>query len=340
MNTVNSDRDTNQIAHSHAAINRIAVVIPCYKATEHVLGVIAGIGSEVWRIYVVDDACPVASGSLVQEKCSDQRVRVIHHEVNQGVGGAVMTGYRAAIEDGAEVIVKIDGDGQMDTSLLPRLVAPILKGQADYTKGNRFYDLARIRAMPLIRLLGNAALSFMAKLSTGYWGLFDPTNGYTAISSKVAAHLPFDKISNRYFFETDILFRLNTLRAVVVDIPMDAVYGEEVSNLHISKIFMEFLTKHVKNFFKRIFYNYYLRDMNVASFELIGGAASLSFGLIFGCIHWFYGLSENVVTPVGTIIIAAISILIGIQLLLAFLNFDVSNVPRRPISTDLPDQRS
>ena len=201
---------------------RVAVVIPSYKVIRHIAEVIAAIPPMVWRIYVIDDACPDGTGKFVVENVADDRVRVVYHQQNQGVGGAVMTGYQAAIADGADIIVKVDGDGQMDASLIPYFIEPILSGEADYTKGNRFYDLEEIRAMPKVRLFGNAVLSLMAKLSTGYWDLFDPTNGYTAIHADVARHLPFAKISKRYFFETDILFRLNTLRAVVVDVPMSA----------------------------------------------------------------------------------------------------------------------
>ncbi|GHU35112.1 hypothetical protein AGMMS50256_29780 [Betaproteobacteria bacterium] len=197
--------------------------------------VIHAIPPFVSRIYVVDDACPDNSGDFVERNCKDERIFVIRHAENQGVGGAVMTGYKAALEDGMDIFVKIDGDGQMDPSLIPSFVAPIAAGEADYTKGNRFFDLEEIQAMPKVRLFGNAALSFMTKLSSGYWDLFDPTNGYTAIHRDVASHLPFDKISRRYFFESDILFRLNILRAVVADTPMSAKYGDEVSGLKISK---------------------------------------------------------------------------------------------------------
>ncbi len=179
---------------------KVAVVIPCYKVKNHILGVIGGIGPEVVRIYAVDDCCPDGSGDFIEANCSDERVIVLRHSENQGVGGAVMSGYRAAIDDDMEVIVKVDGDGQMDPSLIPDFITPILAGEADYTKGNRFFDLEEIRAMPRMRLFGNAMLSFMTKLSSGYWDLFDPTNGYTAIHVTVARHLPFKKISNRYFF--------------------------------------------------------------------------------------------------------------------------------------------
>ncbi|MHC3908929.1 hypothetical protein ACMZ4X_02155 [Achromobacter marplatensis] len=310
--------------------SRISVVIPSYKVKKHILEVIKGIGPEVSRIYVVDDSCPDDSGAFVRENCDDQRVIVLRNEVNQGVGGAVMAGYRAAIADGMDVMVKLDGDGQMDPRLIPDFVAPILCGEADYTKGNRFFDLEEIRAMPKIRLFGNAVLSFMTKLSSGYWNLFDPTNGYTAIHREVAKHLPMDKISNRYFFETDLLFRLNTLRAVVLDVPMDAKYGDEVSNLKIGKIIGEFFFKHVRNFSKRIFYNYYLRDMSLASIELPLGCLMILFGSLFGIYNWIDAAGHGSTTPAGTVMLSALPIIVGLQLILAFLGHDISAVPDRP----------
>lgn len=171
MNQLASNTNTQNNIIEQA---RIAVVIPSYKVTKHVLNVIAAIGNEVWRIYVIDDACPDNSGKLVEAQCTDPRVSVIYNECNSGVGGAVMAGYRAAIADGAGIIVKIDGDEQMDPSLIPFFVEPIIKGEADYTKGNRFFYLEEIRAMPRIRLFGNAILSFMAKLSSGYWDVLVP----------------------------------------------------------------------------------------------------------------------------------------------------------------------
>lgn len=311
-------------------MNKIAVVIPCYRVTRHILAVISGIGQEVSNIYIVDDNCPENTGDYVEKCANDPRVRVLKHEANQGVGGATMTGYIAAIADGATIIVKIDGDGQMDPSLIPAIIAPIMAGEADYTKGNRFFDLEGIRTMPTVRLFGNALLSFMTKISSGYWDLFDPTNGYTAIHADVARRLPSEKISRRYFFETDMLFRLNTLRAVVVDVPIAAQYGDEVSNLKISRIVGEFFLKHCRNFLKRIFYNYYLRDMSLASIELPLGLLLFMSGSVFGVYHWIYSFKKSVATPAGTVMLAALPILMGIQLILAFLGYDIANVPRRP----------
>lgn len=314
---------------------RIGVVIPSYKVHNHILQVIASIGPEVERIYVIDDCCPEKSGDIVESQCLDLRVMVIRHEQNQGVGGAVLTGYRAAIAENIDIIVKIDGDGQMEPALIPEFIAPILAGNADYTKGNRFFDLEHIQAMPKSRLIGNAGLSFLTKISSGYWDLFDPTNGYTAIHRDVALHLPFDKISKRYFFETDMLFRLGTLRAVAVDVPMHAKYADEVSNLKISKVFSEFLGKNLFNFGKRIFYNYYLRDMSLASFELPLGLLLLLFGVIYGAVNWASSTRLGVVASSGTVMLAAMPVILGVQLILAFIGFDISSTPKRPIHSQL-----
>lgn len=199
---------------------KIAVVIPSYRVKGHILSVIGKIGPTVHKVYVIDDCCPEGTGDFVLQNNSDSRVTVIKHQDNQGVGGAVMTGYLAALKDNIDIVVKIDGDDQMEPSLIPDFTAPIIAGEADYTKGNRFFNLDNIAAMPKIRIFGNAVLSFMTKLSSGYWDIFDPTNGYTAIHTDAIKHLPLNKISKRYFFESDILFRLNTLKAVVVDVPM------------------------------------------------------------------------------------------------------------------------
>jgi glycosyltransferase involved in cell wall biosynthesis len=313
----------------------ITVVVPSYRVREQILGVLAGIGSEVERIYVVDDACPEQSGKLVEESCKDPRVRVIRHASNEGVGAATMSGYRAAIADGASVIVKVDGDGQMPPALIPLLIAPIVDGEADYVKGNRFYDLRSLHEMPTLRILGNAGLSFFNKLSSGYWGLFDPTNGFTAIHARVAAALPLDRISRRYFFESDLLFRLNVLRAVVREIPMDAHYGSERSNLRIAPAVGEFTLKHLRNMLKRIFYSYFLRNFSVASAELVIGLALLVFGTIFGALGWSESISTGKPATSGTVMLAGLPVMLGVQFLTAFFAYDMQDVPRTPIHREL-----
>ena len=314
---------------------RIAVAIPCYKVTRHVLEVIQAIGPEVEAIYAVDDACPDGSGRFIEEHNRDPRVRVLYNPENRGVGGAIVTAYQAAMADGMDIVVKIDGDGQMDPALLPSFVRPLLQGRADYTKGNRFFRPEAVQGMPPVRLFGNAMLSFLTKLSCGYWNVMDPTNGYTAVRTSVLAELPLDKLEKRYFFETDMLFRLNTVRAVVKDIPMDSLYADEESNLKVGRVLPEFLKKHISRLWRRYVYNYLVRDFNVGTLYSLSGVLLLLAGTAFGTWHWVSGNFNSHPATSGTVMLAALPVLIGIQSLIAFLHYDVSNVPTEPLSLSL-----
>ena len=334
-------RVTAEQATLTAAHPRLAVVIPCYRVSRHIAGVLRAIGPEVWRIYCVDDGCPEQSGQVAAAAADgDPRFCLLTHEENQGVGGAVITGYRQALQDGADIIVKIDGDGQMDPRNIPSLVDSIVRGEADYVKGNRFFHLEGVRSMPLLRLLGNAGLSFLSKLSTGYWNLFDPTNGFTAIHSAVVRVLPLHKLSRRYFFESDILFRLNTLRAMVTDVPMNAHYGDETSSMNLLRVLGAFPFYHARNFLKRLFYNYFLRNFSIASVHLVFGLALLVFGVAFGVWEWIRGAQLNMLASPGTVMLAALPVILGSQLLLSFIGLDVANVPDVPIHRRLPVGRS
>lgn len=313
----------------------LAVVIPCFKVKQYVMDVLSEIGKEVNKIYCIDDACPENSGKFIEENTKDPRVKVIYHAINQGVGGSVITGYIAALQDNIDIVVKIDGDGQMDPGLIAKFVAPIIDKKADYTKGDRFYLLDYLKGMPSVRKAGNAILSFMSKLSTGYWDIFDPTNGYTAISSYVLKELPLEKLSKRYFFESDMLFQLSLLKAVVKDIPIRSTYKGENSSLKISRIVDEFLIRHLINFSKRIFYNYYVRNFTLGSIELLFAIILMISGTIIGGYHWIYSIQSGIIASSGTVMLSALPIVIGFQLLLAFFGEDISLVPKFPISAFL-----
>lgn len=319
---------------------RVAVVVPCYRVAGTIATVLAGIGPEVDHIVCVDDACPEGSGEAIAAAARvDARIRLLRHETNRGVGAATCTGYRAAIEAGADVIVKIDGDGQMDPRLIPSFVAPIAAHEADYVKGNRFFSIETVRQMRAGRLLGNAGLSFLSKLSSGYWDLFDPTNGYTAIEARVAAELPLARLHPRFFFESDLLFRLGTLRARVIELPLAARYGEERSNLSVVQALVTFPWLHLRNFGKRVLYGYFLRGFSVASLNLVLGLALAAFGAGFGALRWSEVNAVGQPATAGTVMLAALPILIGLQMLLAFLAHDMSMVPREPVHPRLRDIR-
>jgi dolichol-phosphate mannosyltransferase len=306
------------------------VVIPAYRAVGSILSVVSGIGPEIDMIVVVDDSCPEGTGVTVTSRCNDPRVVTLMHDANQGVGGAFLTGMRYAISRGADIIVKVDADGQMDPAQVPALIHPIAGGQADYVKGDRFFFLTNAASMPPVRRFGNLALSFLAKLSSGYWTIMDPTNGFFAIHARVAELLDDERIAKRFFFETDLLFHLGLIRAKVVEFPMRASYGNEVSNLRVSHQLWPFLKGHLRNTTRRILYRYFFRDFSLASLQLVAGSALFVFGLAFGLYHWIAAPPDQLV-PTGTIMIAALTFLMGFQLVLAFLNYDISASPREPL---------
>lgn len=319
-----------------SAAPTLGVVIPCHRERAHILDVLAAVPPVVTTIYCVDDGCPQQTGQWVTEQCRDPRVKVLRHPRNLGVGAAMRTGYRAALADGMQIVVKLDGDGQMEPAEIPRLVSPILTDQADYTKGNRFYRLEGLTAMPAVRLLGNTVLSFVSKLSTGYWQLFDPNNGYTAIDARVLALVPLDDLADGYFFESDMLFRLNTLRAVVQDVPMQARYGAEESGLRVLHAGTHFAWRHALNFAKRLFYNYFLRGFSVASVEWLVGPLLLAFGLVFGLSQWAVSAASGVAATAGTVMLASLPTIVGMQMLLSAIHFDIGNEPRVPLRRLLP----
>ena len=310
---------------------KIAVVIPCYRVKDQILDVIKGIGPEVDSIYIVDDSCPEHTGDQVTSNSNDPRVKVIRHSENQGVGGATMTGFLAARDDGANIVVKMDGDGQMDPRHIGSLIRPLIHQSADCVKANRFFSPAYLKGMPPIRVVGNAVLSFFSKISTGYWKIMDPTNGFVGVNTRLLNLLPVGRMEKGYFFESDLLYQLSTIRAVVVDVPMTAIYQDEKSNLRIGKVVLPFLVKHAVRFLKRIIYSYYVRDFNIGSIELLAGLVMMGSGAGFGAWQWAIHSVRNAFTPIGTIMISTLPILIGFQLLLSFISYDILNEPSRPI---------
>ena len=315
---------------------KIGAIIPCHNVAEQIMPLLAKFGKEVEHIIVVDDACPQKTGDKVKAECTDKRVIVLYNKKNSGVGATVKNGYRFAMTLGCDILVKIDGDGQMNPRHISELVKPIAEGQADYTKGNRFYQPEDLSEMPRKRLFANAALSFFSKLATGYWQIFDPANGYTAIHAKVFSRLPFEKISNRYFFESDMLFRLNTLRAVVFDVPMRAHYGEETSGLRIRELAWEFLRKSLHNTWRRIAYNYFIRGFSMASLQLVLGIILLSLGIWAGLCLWM-GSDPQQAAPAASVMLSALPIIVGFQMVLSFLTYDMSTVPNHPLHPILPN---
>ena len=315
---------------------KVAVVIPAYRTESEIESVLHGLPEFIQHIIVVDDASPDSSADRVCAAAErDPRIILIRHEKNQGVGGAMVTGFKKALALGSEIVIKLDGDGQMDPHYIPALITPLIRGDADYAKGNRFRDFAALQQMPLVRRIGNLGLSFLTKAATGYWNIFDPTNGYFAIRADVLTQLPLDKLDKSYYFETSMLSRLYLLDAFVQDVTIPARYRGETSNLSIRRVLFEFPFKLTVTLFKRIILKYFIFDFSMMSIYLLTGIPLLLFGLIFGITKWIQYAQLGIPAPTGTVILPTLSVILAIQILLSAIEIDLNAAPRKAISKAL-----
>ena len=308
--------------------SKVCVVIPAYQAANHIGDVIAGIPDFVSWIVVVNDASTDNTAEVVAA-IPESRLRLINLERNTGVGGATMRGYHAACQLGASIVVKMDSDGQMDPHYLPDLIAPVVQGEADYAKGNRFMHLRKLQAMPPLRRIGNMGLSLLNKISSGYWNIFDPTNGYTAITAGMLAKIDVSNLHPRYFFEQSLLLELGLHRAVVKDVYIPARYQNEKSSLSELDSLFRFPPLLVRGFFRRLFIQYFVRDFSAVTLFLLMGVPLVLFGFIFGSIRWIQSIQSNIPATTGTVMVAVLPFILGVQFIMQALIMDIQNVPRK-----------
>ncbi|WP_290701872.1 glycosyltransferase family 2 protein [Lacinutrix sp.] len=307
-------------------LNKIAVVIPYYNAAKHIVSVLNKLPNIITKVYIVDDCSPQA---LPKEALSAfSNIEYLKNLKNLGVGGATKTGFTKAIEDKMDIVVKVDADDQMDTSYIKDLVAPLVNGEASYAKGNRFRDFKALKKMPITRKIGNLGLSFLTKAATGYWNNFDPTNGFFAIKTETLKRLDFDEISNRYYFETSLISQLYFQDAVIKDVPMPAIYGDEKSSMSVWKMPFVFFPKLIKTFFNRLFKSYFVYDFNISSIYILIGTPLFLFGFIYGIYNWWFYSSQSLFAPTGTIMLVTLTIIVGFQLLLQAVHYDITKAPK------------
>jgi len=312
----------------------VAVVVPCYKVERSIEAVVAGMPEYIRSIILVDDASPGETPQILDYLAKEQpgRVFVVHLPQNQGVGGATLAGWEQAVRMNAEIVVKMDGDGQMDPEYLPDLLEPLLFGKADYSKGNRFHTSDVLGKMPLVRLIGNAGLSFLNRLASGYWKTLDPTNGYFAIRAELIPRLQKKRISRRYFFESSLLLELGIRRAVVYDVPMQTIYGEEQSHLSARKSFFEFPPKLFAGFLRRLLYTKFLFDTSPDFLLGCTGFLLLLFGVIWGVVKYIQFTILGIPATAGTVMIAALPSILGFQMCLTAVQMDFQSVPTIPLT--------
>ena len=307
---------------------RIAAVVPAYKEEKMISTVISTMPDFVDHIVIVDDSSPDATSDVVSAIASP-RVSLIRHEVNKGVGGAIITGHRKALELGADVNVVMAGDAQMDPAFLPALLDRVTTDGYGFAKANRFFSPESFSGMPKYRVFGNIVLSFMTKLASGYWNLFDPQNGYTAVRAEVLKRVPLDHVSERYSFENDLLIHLNILQVPAVDVPIPAVYGEEVSSIKLRRVIPELISLLTGGFWRRIWYRYVLWSFSPIALLLVVGLVLFFFGL--GVAIWVcFQIAASVVATAATVMLAALPLMIGTQMLISALQLDIQASPSTP----------
>lgn len=305
---------------------KIAVVIPYYNAAKHIVDVVNKLPEIVSVIYIVDDCSPDVLPK--NELANNPKVVLLKNDINLGVGGATKTGFIQAINDKIDIVVKVDADDQMDTSYINKLVEPLLLNKAEYAKGNRFRDFKALKQMPFVRKAGNLGLSFLTKAATGYWNNFDPTNGFFAVNVSTLKTLDFSNIANRYYFETSLIAELYFQDVSIKDIPMPAIYGDEKSSMSVWKMPFVFVPKLAKTFFKRLIKSYFLYDFNMSSIYLLIGVPLFLFGVIYGLYTWWYYSSLYIFAPTGTIMLITLTTILGFQLLLQAIHYDITKAPK------------
>jgi glycosyltransferase involved in cell wall biosynthesis len=307
--------------------NRIAVVIPSYNEATQVGQVIASIPPYVDHIIAVDD-CSTDETLTIIQRIKDERIRVVRTPVNRGVGGAMIAGYRDALELKSDVTAKMDGDGQMDPEQLHLLLDAIIDQGYDYAKGNRFLVGEFLYRMPRFRLMGNIVLTFVNKLASGYWNVFDPQNGYTVIRSEKLALVNLERLHNRYFFENDMLIALNFQNARVLDVAIPARYLDERSDLNPFKVGLTFPILFMFRFWQRIYQKYVLRDFSPIALFLFSGIVLVTWGTLFGAYHWILSIVTNHVASTGTVMVAVLPFILGFQLILQAIVLDIQQTPK------------
>ncbi|QIG38313.1 glycosyltransferase family 2 protein [Microbacterium sp. 4R-513] len=307
---------------------RVAAVVPAYREELMIGQVIETMPDYVDHIVIVDDCSPDDTSGAVQ-RLANPRVELIRHEVNLGVGGAIATGHKAALELGSDINVIMAGDAQMDPAYLPALLDRVTDDGYGFAKANRFYSPESFSGMPRHRVFGNILLSFMTKLASGYWNLFDPQNGYTAIRTDVVRRLPLDRVAKRYSFENDLLMHLNILQVPAVDVPIPAVYGDEVSSIKLRNVIPELLNRLTVGFWTRIWYRYVLWSFSPIALLLFLGLGLFAFGIAVS-IWLVFQILASVIATAATVMLAALPLMIGSQMLISALQLDIQATPSTP----------
>jgi glycosyltransferase involved in cell wall biosynthesis len=303
---------------------RVAVVIPAYNEENLIAATVSGLPDFVDRVYIVDDCSRDATVQRARE-VADPRLEVIEHEHNQGVGGAIVTGYHRAIAERLDVTCVMAADNQMDPEDLEHLAAPVARGEVDYAKANRLFTGQAWELIPRYRYLGNAVLSLLTKIASGYWHVADSQSGYTAIGLETLERLDLDRVYRRYGFPNDMLVHLNVWNARVRDFPSRPIYGVgERSGIRLRNVVPRISWLLVKGFFWRMREKYVIRDFHPLVFFYILGFLMTAIGLGLGIAETILRILGNQLTA-ATIVLVALLLVSGTQFTLFAMWFDMES---------------
>jgi glycosyltransferase involved in cell wall biosynthesis len=304
---------------------QVAVIVPAHNEEQLIGRTITTVPACVDLIVLIDDASTDETVKRALET-GDPRLNIIEHEVNTGVGGAIIDGHKRALELGADVNVVMAGDAQMNPAYLPALLDPITDHGYGFTKANRFYSRQALAGMPALRVFGSIVLSFATKLASGYWNLFDPQNGYTAVTREALNRIDLDRIARRYSFENDLLISLGIANVRAKDVPIPGVYGEEVSGMRLARVVPEISRLLFTGFWRRILLKYVLMSFSPIALLLITGLFLCLAGAALGI--WAIVVTPNDAAPsAGTVLLAAGPLLVGINMLVHALALDIQQSP-------------
>jgi glycosyltransferase involved in cell wall biosynthesis len=303
---------------------RVAVVVPAYQEEQLVAETLAGIPDFVDRVYVVDDASRDATAERARA-VADARTEIVVHEQNGGVGAAIVTGYKRALVERIDVTCVMAADNQMDPTELITLVEPVASGEVDYTKANRLFTGEAWSVIPRTRYLGNAMLSLLTKIASGYWHVADSQAGYTALGLGALRRLDLDRLYRRYGFPNDMLVHLNVTNARVRDVPSRPIYGVgERSGIRLRKVVPRISWLLLKGFFWRMREKYVIRDFHPLVFFYALGILMTSVGLALGVIEVVLRILGNAITT-PTIVLVALLLISGSQFTLFGMWFDMES---------------
>jgi glycosyltransferase involved in cell wall biosynthesis len=303
---------------------RVAVVVPAFDEERLIGTTLAGIPDFVDRVFVVDDASTDGTADKARA-AGDARVEVITHERNEGVGAAILTGYRRALEEDIDVTAVMAGDNQMEAADLEAIVRPVALGEVDYAKANRLFTGRAWELIPRTRYLGNAVLSLLTKIASGYWHVADSQSGYTAIDRKTLELLDLDRIYRRYGFPNDILVHLNVINARVRDVPSRPVYGVgESSGIRLRRVVPAISWLLTKAFFWRMREKYVIRDFHPLVFFYVFGILFSLLGLALGVTVTILRILGNDLT-VATVVLVALLLMMGLLFTLFAMLFDMES---------------